>query len=371
VVISGEMAGGQRVCLDLIRDRLAAGDRVSVAPPSRGSFTEGCPEGVAIGVLPFRTLRDLIKLPRLVCYLRRVAPDLVHTHTTASGNILWRLACKVAGVPLISHMHISKNFFGRRGTKARLVRFLDTLTSSFPVCHIAVSKHTARSLGEQGYLKERLFVIHNGVSQLGLRGVAVDHSATVRPRPIIGCVGRLCEKKGQADLLKTMPRVLEVFPDATLWLIGKDQQAGGEYELILKRLAESFRVEERVVFWGHRDDVLELMDRMAVLVLPSYDEGFPIVLLEAMSLGVPVVATHVAGIPELVNDGETGYLVAPGDLDALADRIVRLLADPDLRLRLGQRGRQHVMEHFTKERMLDKVRSIYAMVMDQHHAACH
>jgi glycosyltransferase involved in cell wall biosynthesis len=369
-VFSGEMAGGQRVCLDLIRDRLAAGDLVSLATPSRGPFTERCPEGVAIDVLPFRTLRDLIRLPRLVRYLRRLAPDLVHTHTAVPGNILWRLACKVAGVPLVNHMHI-ENYFGRRSFKARLVRFLDTLTSSFPACHIPVSEHTARSLEKQGYPKERLFVVHNGVSWPGLRVAPVDRAADVCSKPVIGCVGRLCESKGQADLLRAMPRILETFPDATIWLIGKDQHTGGQYELRLKRLAESLSVGEHVVFWGHRDDVLELMGRMGVLVLPSYDEGFPIVLLEAMSLGVPVVATRVAGIPELVDDGEMGYLIAPGDLAALAERIVRLLADPDSRFRLGERGRQHVSEHFTREAMLDKVRSIYAMILDQHHAACH
>lgn len=358
------------MCLDLIQDRLAMGDRVSVATPSLGPFTERCPKGVSIVVLPFRTLRDLVRLPKLVRYLWRLAPDLVHTHTTVPGNVLWRLACGAAGIPIVNHIHI-ENYFGRRRFKARLIRLLDTLTSSIPTCHIAVSQHTAQSVEAQGYPKGRLLVVHNGISLPDLRVIPAEPSVSGRGHPVIGCVGRLCERKGQADLLKAFPRILEFFPGTTLWLVGKDQQTGGEYEVVLKRLAESLGIGERVIFWGHRDDVLALMNGMSVLVLASYDEGFPIVLLEAMSLGVPVVATRVAGVPEMIKDDETGYLVSPGDLRALGDCIVRLLADPELRLRMGERGRRETLERFTVERMLAKVRPVYARILNRPHATCH
>ncbi len=90
VVISGEMAGGQKVCLDLIQDRLELGDTILVASPSIGPFTQQCPKEVRVEVLPFRTLRDLVYLPRLISYLYHIQPHLVHTHTTVPGNILWR-----------------------------------------------------------------------------------------------------------------------------------------------------------------------------------------------------------------------------------------------------------------------------------------
>jgi glycosyltransferase involved in cell wall biosynthesis len=304
----------------------------------------------------------VIKLPTLVRYLKRRAPDLVHTHTLVPGNILWRLACRIAGIPLVNHIHI-ENYFGERRVKARLVRLLDTLTASIPARHIAVSWHTARTLVEQGYPTERLTGVHNGVPCPDREIVPEDFPALSDSKPIIGCVARLCERKGQADLLKVFPRVLDLFPDATLWLIGKDQQTGGEYERALKRLAESLDVAERVVFWGHQDDPAALMEKMTVLVLPSYDEGCPLVLLEAMSLGVPVVATRVAGVPELISDGETGYLVSPGDQELLADRIIRLLVDSDARRRLSERGRERVMEDFTREHMVGKVQSVYSGIL--------
>ena len=100
-------------------------------------------------------------------------------------------------------------------------------------------------------------------------------------------------------------------------------------------------------------------------MLPSYDEGFPIVLLEAMSIGLPVVASHVAGIPELVTDGETGFLIAPGDTEALATRVVVLLGDSDLRSRLGRLGKQRVDKMFNRSRMLEALRSVYSDILKQ------
>ena len=235
VVISGDMAGGQRVCLDIVLDRLSMGDQVHVATPSHGAFTEQCPAEVSVEQLPFRSLKDILHLPKLVRYLRQVRPDLVHTHTGVPCNILWRLACKIAGVPIITHIHI-ENYFGRRLILARLVKFLDTVTSHFTAHHIVVSKDTARSLLSQGYTDKNLSVIYNGVPVHEPITPPSGRSSAANSNTIIGCVARLCPGKGQVDLLKALPKILESRPNAVLWLIGKDQQNGGGYENFLKDL---------------------------------------------------------------------------------------------------------------------------------------
>jgi glycosyltransferase involved in cell wall biosynthesis len=369
VVISGEMAGGQKVCLDLIQDRLELGDTMFVASPSTGPFTQQCPEGVKVEVLPFRTLRDFLHLPRLITYLRHIQPDLVHIHTTVPGNILWRLACRVIGVPLINHIHI-ENYFGPVGVKANLVRHLDTFTARIPKCFIAVSRYVSDMITKQGYQKERVHVVYNGVpwevqSVRDTASVSKDKNAL-----IIGCVGRLCESKGQKDLILAFSNILDDYPSATLWLIGKDQQSGGKYEIELRSLAGSLGISNRTVFWGHQDDVRRFMEQMDLLVLPSYDEGFPIVLLEAMSLGVPVIATRVAGVPEMIMNEETGILISPGNIDEMAESMKRVLSNPSLRKMLGEKGRQEVSKKFRKAAMLEEVRKIYASVMGKHDAAC-
>jgi glycosyltransferase involved in cell wall biosynthesis len=365
------MAGGQKVCLDFIRDRLSLGDTLFVASPSRGPFTQQCPEGIRIDVLPFQSLHDLGKLPQLVSYLGHVKPDLVHTHTTVPGNILWRLACRITGIPIINHVHTDKNYFGSKRVKGGLVRLLDTLTARIPKYFIAVSRHTADSLVRQGYPRERIRVIYNGVSDEEPFAKSRISKKLPGDRPIVGCVGRLCEKKGQKDLVLAFCKVLHDYPFADLWLIGNDQQTQGEYEFELRCLVESLGISDRMVFWGHQDGAKELMEQMDILVLPSYDEGFPLVLLEAMSIGLPVIASRVAGIPEMIVDGETGILIPPGNIEIIGDEIKRLMSNPSLRKSLGEKGRKRVLKEFSKEQMLGQIRELYASTIDENHKACH
>jgi glycosyltransferase involved in cell wall biosynthesis len=371
IVISGEMAGGQKVCLEIIQDRFELGDTLFVASPSRGPFTQQCPEGTKTNVLPFQSLHDLDKLPQLVSYLDHAKPDLVHTHTTVPGNILWRLACRITGIPIINHVHTNRNFFGSKRIKGGLVRLLDTLTARIPKYFIAVSRHTADSLMRQGYPRDRIRVIYNGVSDEAPLAKSRISKNPTDDRPILGCVGRLCERKGQKDLMKAFRKILDNHPSATLWLIGNDQQKQGEYESELRCLAESLGITGRMVFWGHQDGVKKLMDQMDILVLPSYDEGFPLVLLEAMSIGLPVIASGVAGIPEMIVDGETGILIPPGNIGAIGDGIERLMSSPLLRKSLGEKGQKRALKEFSKEKMLRQVRELYAAIIDEKHETCH
>jgi glycosyltransferase involved in cell wall biosynthesis len=233
-----------------------------------------------------------------------------------------------------------------------------------------VSKHVSDMITKQGYQKERVHVVYNGVPWEVQSIPDTAYVSKDKNAPIIGCVGRLCESKGQKNLILAFSNVLDNYPSATLWLIGKDQQGGGKYEIELRSLAESLGISNQTVFWGHQDDVRRLMGQMDLLVLPSYEEGFPIVLLEAMSLGVPVVATRVAGVPEMIRNEETGILIPPGNLHEMAENMKRLLSDPLLRKMLGEKGRQEVLKKFGKAAMLEEVRKIYASVMGKHDAAC-
>jgi glycosyltransferase involved in cell wall biosynthesis len=113
------------------------------------------------------------------------------------------------------------------------------------------------------------------------------------------------------------------------------------------------------------------MEQMDILVLPSYGEGFPLVLLEAMSIGLPVIASRVAGIPEMIVDGETGILIPPGNIEVIGDEIKRLMSNPSLRKSLGEKGRERVLKEFPKGKMLGQVRELYASIINEKHEACH
>jgi len=360
VVISGEVAGGQKVCLDIVKDRLRLGDDVVVVAPAQGPFTDECAGLVPVEFLPSQRLWDLWRVPQLIRFMRRRRADLVHTHLMVPGNILWRLACRVTGVRLLNHVH-AENYFGREGPKARLVRQLDTWTARWTDCFVAVSRHTAATLSDQGYPPERVRVVYNAVPCEPEPKRTAD--GTTAPQQVIGCVARLAESKGQRELIQAFSEIAPRHPESQLWLIGKDQEAGGMFESALRSIAEKLGVKDRIVFWGHRNDVPTLMQCMTICVLPSFAETFPVTLLEAMSLGVPVVATAVAGVPEIVADQETGLLVPPGDAAALSHAMDRLLSDSDLARWLGERGRESVTSRFAKPKMLGEMRVIYSELL--------
>jgi len=352
-VLSGKMAGGQKVCLDLIRDQVKRGYEVILSSPSDGPVIAACPREVTAVFHSVERVSRPWVLWSLVRFLRHARPDLIHTHVTVSGNILWRIAGWYAGVPVINHIHI-RNYYRPNSLTGSLARWLDNITAQIPTRMIAVSQDTARGLIQQGYPAQRIVVIPNGVEYSEQNEPPQPTSAD---SAIIGCVARLCPTKGQ-DLLLTAFSQLAPHYLAALWLIGEDQETGGRYEQYLRQRAVVLGVADRVIFWGHCDNVRAMMREMDMLVLPSFDEAMPLVLLEAMAEGRPVVATRVGGVHEVVDDGVEGLLIQPGDESQLVTALVKLLDNRQSACRMGQAGRDKARERFSITRMLrdtDKV----------------
>jgi glycosyltransferase involved in cell wall biosynthesis len=161
--------------------------------------------------------------------------------------------------------------------------------------------------------------------------------------------------KGQRELIRALAEI----PDARLVLAGRDLEQGGAFQADLEREAEDAGVRDRVDILGFHENVPALLAELDVVALPSWTEGLPMVLLEAMAAGRPVVATPVGGTPELVVDGETGLLVPPRDAQALAAALKRVLDDRELAQRLGEAGRRRVSERFTLARMTGRMLELY------------
>jgi glycosyltransferase involved in cell wall biosynthesis len=347
VVIGGEVAGGQAIALRLARAARDRGDEVAFVAPERGRFTEQADsEGFRVHLLALERSFQVGALFRLARLLRRERADVVHTHTLAAGNVLSRVAAYFAGVPVVSHLHI-ENFF-RPSTRAVVAR-LDSWSAHLCARLLAVSEDTRAAYERQGYPRGRIEVVYNGVD------LPLDGSQPHNDPPVVAEIARLCDVKGQRDLIRALADV----PHARLLLAGRDLERGGEYLAALEREAERAGVRARVEFAGHRDDVPELLDRVDVVALPSWTEGLPMIVLEAMAHGRPVLATPVGGTPEAVVDGETGLLVPPRDPQALASALRRLLDDAELRARLGAAGRKRVEELFSAAEMEQRVLEIY------------
>ena len=352
-MIGGDLAGGQLVALRLAAAARDAGHDVRFVAPARGAFTERAEgEGFPVHVVDVGRLHRVRGLLALRALLRRERVDLLHTHTLAAANTLGRAGARLAGARVVSHLHLETHF---RAATAPLLRTADNLSARLAHALVAVSEDTKRVYERQGY-PQRIEVVYNGVDAPSANGDAVRARLGVPEGvPLVGEVGRLCDVKGQRELIAALAQV----PDARAVLVGADLEQGGAYERELEREAERFGVRDRVVFAGRREDVADVLAELDVFALPSWTEGLPLVVLEAMAQRRPVVATPVGGTPEVVVDGETGLLVPPRDPDALAAALRRLLDDAGLRARMGDAGFRRVRERFSSDAMVTRVLALY------------
>jgi glycosyltransferase involved in cell wall biosynthesis len=175
---------------------------------------------------------------------------------------------------------------------------------------------------------------------------------------VLGVAGRLAPVKGIAYLIRALVWLRQEFPDVRLEIAGDGPQRPA-----LESEAVTLGLTGAISFLGWREDLPSLFSRWDVFVQPSLEEAFPVVTLEAMAAGLPVVATNAGGLPELVQDAETGLLVPPEDPPALADALRKLLADPVLRRAMGRAGHVRVRERFSVHRMTDEITQVYEDIL--------
>ncbi|OYR56872.1 glycosyl transferase family 1 [Halorubrum ezzemoulense] len=287
----------------------------------------------------------------LAWYLQRRDFDIVHTNSTEAG-IIGRFAAELAGVPNIVHTVHGIPFSTDRN---------DILNQFVLTCERQVASYTDRIVTNadiitEDYLQRNIGTVEQYTTVYS--GVELDAFADATPaddlpgkRPRIVMIGRLAEGKGHGVLLNAIESMNEDI--GSVCIVG-DGPLYDELEVeILKR-----GLDGRVFLTGFRDDIPNVLAASDVLALPSFREGTPRVITEAMASGVPVVATDIAGIPEQVADGESGYLIPTGDAKTLGQRLEQLLLDTELRHRMGQQGTERA-ERFSVETMVEKTDEIY------------
>jgi glycosyltransferase involved in cell wall biosynthesis len=282
-------------------------------------------------IRPWRDLAGLVELSRL---LHRERPQILHASSSKAG-VLGRLAAVATRVPIRFFTVHGWAFSAYSGLPSLLYRITDRLMAPLTTVTICVSENELAAGLEAGTCRaERTVVIRN----------AVDVSAASRARhdratPRLIAVGRL---KAPKDFL-TLIRAFAALPEGSFEaLIVGDGPDRGAVEDEIRRL----RLEERVRLVGERSDVPALLADSDLFVLSSRSEGLPVSVLEAMAAGLPVVASRVGGLAELVVDGETGILVPPGDIPALSAALGDLVDDRELRRKLGAAGRARAEAHF-------------------------
>ena len=299
---------------------------------------------------------------RLSRWLRAQRVDILHVQLVSTGGGRSPLlAGKLADIPMVVTHHAAP-----RAPQPALTRLARSPLIAMAERFVAVS-HANRTaqIRYMGLRPERIQAIQNGVD---VADVAPDRSAAharltaalglASRAKLVGGAGRLCEQKGFAALLSATPQLLRREPETHVVLIG-DGPLRGELETQARRLGIAVRVH----FLGFRDDVPALLAALDVLVMPSLFEGLPLVLLEALAAGCPVVAHAVDGIPEVLEDQRMGFLVSVGDVATLADRTARLLGEPALAQSMSLAARQTALKRLTAERMARQTAAVYDGVL--------
>ncbi len=319
-------------------------------------------------VQPLHPLNDLLALRELVRIIRDEKIAIVHTHNSKAG-FLGRLAGRLAGAPLVIHTVHGFAFHDAESWWRRfLFRHLERVAATWADHTIFISEPMVGWARREGILARTAYSkIYSGIDlsafqqyersdRTGLRQELGLHEGD----GVIGFVSKLWEGKGHAVALEAMVRVVAAFPRAKLLLVGEGPLAGA-----LKAQSRALGIASSIVLTGFRSRVAELTWLCDFCILPSFYEGMDRVLLEAGACGKPVVASRVGGIPDVVIDGETGFLVPPGDPDALAAAMMRLLEDPDLRRRMGARAREHMGEKFDARTMVEEIVKLYDWYADK------
>jgi glycosyltransferase involved in cell wall biosynthesis len=314
-------------------------------------------------------LRDLMATIRLARLIRRERPQILHTHTAKAGTV-GRVAARLAGSrkpPIVVHTfhgHVLRGYFGPFRTL--LFRLLERWLASGTTALIAVSPQVRDDLVSLGVApRERFVVIRLGIeldervaSERNGRGESRRYLGIPGDRFAVGWIGRMTAVKRTDDVLIAFKSLRDSGVDAVLCMVGD-----GPDRIPLEQRAQELGVARDTVFLGYQEDVAPFYAAFDVLVLPSGNEGTPVTVIEALAAERPVVATRVGGVPDVVRDGEDGFLVEAGATDDLADRLGRLARDPALRARMGKKGRERVLPRYAVERLVDDVDELYRSLL--------
>jgi glycosyltransferase involved in cell wall biosynthesis len=347
--------GGQAQVLMTVLGLRERGHRALLVAHPEGILRQRAREGHDLLPVAPRSELDFAASWKLSRIIRQFQPDIVHAHDSHAVAMASAALSMITGGPVPPlvmsrrvDFHVRKNALSRWKFN-RVDRF------------VCASEAIKQILVADGIDAARTVVVHDGVDLAKLDALPASsiHEAFWLPHhaPVVANVAALVPHKGQRHLIEAAARVVQQVPDARFVILGE-----GELRETLERQIKSHNLEKHVLLAGFRADVVSLCKTIDLFVMSSITEGLGSALLDAMACRKPVVGTKAGGIPEAVVHGATGLLVPPRDDHALAEAIVKMLTDADLRARFGEAGRRRVEEQFSEERLVSGVLAAYERV---------
>lgn len=309
--------------------------------------------GIPTHIIPTHGMTDWRWAIRFRRLLKDEHVDLIHAHEF-DANVQGAFVAAISGIPLVATVH-GKHYFWEKLRRRLAYRWVSRRATM-----VAVSEDLKQFIVEKvGVCSERITVLYNGVDvPPPPRKADIDACRKELRLPeedqIVGVVGNLYPVKGHQYLIEGIPEVLKKCPNTSFIFAGR-----GQLETELKDQVFRLGLDKRVHFLGLRQDIPRILALLDVFVLPSLSEGLSMAILEAMMAGKPVIATRVGGNPEIVLDGETGFLVPPKDSQALAARLTTLLANREQATQFAGRGKRRAEGRFSLQTMVHAYQSLY------------
>ncbi len=358
-----KIGGAERVIADTALGLDRKKYEASVWCVTRGgeTATELSEKGIEVKILGISNYHNPLSTFKMTRLLKAAKPDIVHTHGYFA-SVIGRLAAKRAGTPVIL-AHVHSTYWEYKKRHIMIERRLSRFTQKIICCSKAVENFVQNT---EKITDNKTIVIYNGVDEE--RFYPLQSPASIRAEfgldeeaAVVGTVSSLTPHKGHEYLIQAASLVLDTLPPVKFLIVGD-----GPLRKRLEEQAKELNIHSSVIFTGKRKDIPEILSLLDVFVLPSHTrEGLGIAIIEAMAAERPVVATDIGGIPEVVDDGETGVLVPPEDTEALSKAIITLLQDPPRAKTMGEKGRTRIKEMFTTTKMLSEIEHVYQSLTSQ------
>lgn len=302
--------------------------------------------------LPLRSEADLVSAIKLRSVIGRFQPQIVHAH---DGRTLGLAAAARAMGARSRFIAARRVAFTLRRNPLSAIKY-QTVASRI----IAVSQFVRDLLVSSGIDRRHVEVVYDGfdLNAASVPALARQRLGIPAEARLIGCAGQFVPEKGHALLIRAFGRISQAIPNAVLMLIG-DGELKGEYLSLVQQL----NLEGRVVFPGFAPDLETALSGLDLFVFPSLHEGLGSSLLTAMACEVPVCASRTGGIPEIIEDGKTGYLFTPGDPEAIAESVLLALQSPQRIHALVKAAAEAVLQRFSVARMVQETREVYTNVL--------
>jgi len=352
------VGGAETHVTDLISGLTAKGHKVYLAVHGEKSkkMDELVDEQWSFNFRSVNIFQYLIVAKQLVKIIKEKKIDVIHGHQRTAGYIASYIKSLI-GIPFVVTIHdpwnraVFKSYYGKK---------FDHI--------ITVSEFLRkRFIADFGFSPDKVHTIYNGADSerynLDKYPIAqlnkLRQGLGIQPHEkVVSLIARLYESKGQQYLIAAAATVLIKCPNTKFLLVGS-----GEHEDKFKKQVSGQGLENSFIFTGYREDIPELIAISDIVVRPSNMEGFPINMLEAMLMRKPVIATKIAGVPEMITHGDNGFMIEPGDIDSLASYISTILLDEGMGKKMGTRGQQIVLEKFTLKSLISKVENLYASLV--------